>query len=232
MVTFFVGLFTGCFRMLSSVYAILAHLSDFPCSADMSLNAFYRPTRFYFLKVLMVDFFAADQLTSQIPLMRHLESSACYFLAKSFKTHGLPTCKSGRMYRELGYVILSWPYYWRADLTSPDPTSLTTNKWAVLHHLSNLFFKSFQKSTHKAANDPFGPKAADSIIVSYIGIIIPTLCTEVTFLLHIFFPLRSELDSGKYPMPLGLDEDGDFGRSDFLFNPLEIIWRCQKRTTS
>ncbi|KAL7144993.1 hypothetical protein ABFS83_07G049000 [Erythranthe nasuta] len=90
------------------------------------LNIFYRPTRFSFLrvirnivcspfyKVLMVDFFMADQLTSQIPLLRHMESAACYFTAGSFKTHRYETCKSGKMYRELAYVISFAPYYWRA----------------------------------------------------------------------------------------------------------------------
>ncbi|KAK4341671.1 hypothetical protein RND71_040172 [Anisodus tanguticus] len=109
------------------------------------LNIFYRPTRFYFLKVirnivcspfykvLMVDFFMADQLTSQIPLMRHLESSACHFLAGSLKTHGLPTCKSGRMYRELAYVISFAPYYWRAMQCA--------RRWfdeSDINHLANL----------------------------------------------------------------------------------------------
>ncbi|KAH6821915.1 phosphate 1 [Perilla frutescens var. hirtella] len=79
------------------------------------LNIFYRPTRYCFLrvirnivcspfyKVLMVDFFMADQLTT-----------ACYFLAGSFKTHRYETCKSGKLYRELAYVISFAPYYWRA----------------------------------------------------------------------------------------------------------------------
>ncbi|KAL7591440.1 phosphate transporter PHO1 [Lactuca sativa] len=90
------------------------------------LNIFYLPTRYCFLrvirniicsplyKVLMMDFFMADQLTSQIPLLRHMESTACYFLAGSFKTHHYHTCKSGKLYRELAYVISFAPYYWRA----------------------------------------------------------------------------------------------------------------------
>ncbi|XP_073287979.1 phosphate transporter PHO1-like [Primulina huaijiensis] len=89
-------------------------------------NIFYRSTRFCFLrvirnivcspfyKVLMVDFFMADQLTSQITLLRHMESAACYFLAGCFKTHQYETCKSGKLYRELAYVISFAPYYWRA----------------------------------------------------------------------------------------------------------------------
>ncbi|XWS39159.1 hypothetical protein CRYUN_Cryun18bG0026300 [Craigia yunnanensis] len=89
-------------------------------------NIFYRPTRYCFLriirniicsplyKVLMVDFFMADQLTSQIPLLRHLESTACYFLAGNFKTHEYATCKNGKPYRQIAYVISFLPYYWRA----------------------------------------------------------------------------------------------------------------------
>ncbi|KAH0993751.1 hypothetical protein GBA52_005234 [Prunus armeniaca] len=89
-------------------------------------DIFYRPTRYCFIrvirnivcsplyKVLMVDFFMADQLTSQIPLLRHMESTACYFLAGSFRTHQYETCRTGRLFRELLYVISFLPYYWRA----------------------------------------------------------------------------------------------------------------------
>ncbi|KAL4289953.1 hypothetical protein GQ457_14G013580 [Hibiscus cannabinus] len=89
-------------------------------------NIFYQPTRYCFLRIIrnilcsplykvwMVDFFMADQLTSQIPLLRHLESTACYFLAGSFKTHEYATCKNGKLYRQLAYVISFLPYYWRA----------------------------------------------------------------------------------------------------------------------
>ncbi|MBA0827756.1 hypothetical protein Goarm_012505, partial [Gossypium armourianum] len=48
-----------------------------------------------------------------IPLLRHLESTACYFLAGSFKTHQY-TCKNGSLYRQFAYVISFSPYYWRA----------------------------------------------------------------------------------------------------------------------
>ncbi|KAK3005889.1 hypothetical protein RJ639_017789 [Escallonia herrerae] len=90
------------------------------------LNIFYRSTRYCFIrvmcnivcspcyKVLMVDVFIADQLTSQIPLLRYLESSACYFYLGSFGTHRYETCNSGKLYRELAYVISFAPYYWRA----------------------------------------------------------------------------------------------------------------------
>ncbi|XP_020887661.1 phosphate transporter PHO1 [Arabidopsis lyrata subsp. lyrata] len=98
----------------------------FICVLICPFDTFYRPTRFCFIrilrnivcspfyKVLMVDFFMADQLTSQIPLLRHLESTGCYFLAQSFKTHEYNTCKNGRIYRELAYLISFSPYFWRA----------------------------------------------------------------------------------------------------------------------
>ncbi|XP_072968909.1 phosphate transporter PHO1-2-like [Typha angustifolia] len=89
-------------------------------------NVFYRSTRYCllrvlrnivlspFYKVLMVDFFMADQLTSQIPLLRHMEFTACYFMAGGFKTHSYETCTRSNQYKLLAYVISFLPYYWRA----------------------------------------------------------------------------------------------------------------------
>ncbi|XP_010905832.1 phosphate transporter PHO1-2 [Elaeis guineensis] len=90
------------------------------------INIFYRPTRYSFLrvirnimfspfyKVLMVDFFMADQLTSQIPLLRHMEFTACYFMAGGFRIHPYETCTRSQQYKLLAYVISFLPYYWRA----------------------------------------------------------------------------------------------------------------------
>ncbi|KAK2455881.1 phosphate transporter PHO1 [Trifolium repens] len=89
-------------------------------------DIFYRPTRYCFLrvirnivcspfyKVLLVDFFMADQLTSQIPLLRHLETTSCNLLGRVFKTHHPDACHSGRVYMEITYIISFMPYYWRA----------------------------------------------------------------------------------------------------------------------
>ncbi|WOK95395.1 phosphate transporter PHO1-2-like [Canna indica] len=89
-------------------------------------NIFYRSTRYCFLrvirniafsplyKVLMVDFFMADQLTSQIPLLRHVEFTACYFMAAGFKVHPYETCTRSHQYKLLAYIISFLPYYWRA----------------------------------------------------------------------------------------------------------------------
>ncbi|KAL5122117.1 Phosphate transporter PHO1 [Glycine soja] len=89
-------------------------------------DIFYRPTRFCFIrvirnivcspfyKVLLVDFFMADQLTSQIPLLRHLETTGCHIFARVFKSHHPEACHSGRLYIEITYLISFLPYWWRA----------------------------------------------------------------------------------------------------------------------
>ncbi|KAI9070810.1 hypothetical protein K1719_047227 [Acacia pycnantha] len=89
-------------------------------------DIFYRPTRYCFIrvirnivcspfyKVLLVDFFMADQLTSQIPLLRHLETTTCHLFARIFNTYHPEACHSGRLYIEITYIISFSPYYWRA----------------------------------------------------------------------------------------------------------------------
>ncbi|CAJ1967084.1 unnamed protein product [Sphenostylis stenocarpa] len=89
-------------------------------------DIFYRPTRFCFIrvirniacspfyKVLLVDFFMADQLTSQIPLLKHLETTGCHIFSRVFKTHHPEACHSGRLYVEITYLISFLPYWWRA----------------------------------------------------------------------------------------------------------------------
>ncbi|XP_039134744.1 phosphate transporter PHO1-2-like [Dioscorea cayenensis subsp. rotundata] len=89
-------------------------------------NICYRSTRYSFLRVmrniacsplysvLMVDFFMADQLTSQIPLLRHLEFTTCYFMAEGLKTHNYDTCTRSQQYKLVAYIISFLPYYWRA----------------------------------------------------------------------------------------------------------------------
>ncbi|KAF8392158.1 hypothetical protein HHK36_022500 [Tetracentron sinense] len=98
----------------------------FTCLLILPFNIFYRSSRYYFIrvirnilcspfyKVVMVDFFMADQLTSQIPLLRYMEYTICSFLARRFQTHQYETCKSGKLYRDLAYVISVSPYYLRA----------------------------------------------------------------------------------------------------------------------
>ncbi|KAG6668588.1 phosphate transporter PHO1-like isoform X2 [Carya illinoinensis] len=80
------------------------------CFSRVIRNIFFAP----FYKVPLVDFFMADQLTSQIQLLRQMEYAACYFLAGSFGTLQYGTCSKGRLFKDLTYVISFMPYYWRA----------------------------------------------------------------------------------------------------------------------
>ncbi|PKA60587.1 Phosphate transporter PHO1 [Apostasia shenzhenica] len=66
------------------------------------------------LLVLMADFFMADQLTSQIPLLRHIEFTTCYYMAEGFKSHPYEVCTNSKHYKLLAYVISFLPYYCRA----------------------------------------------------------------------------------------------------------------------
>lgn len=89
-------------------------------------NIFYRSSRYCFLrvirniilsplyKVLMLDFFMADQLCSQVPLLRNLEFVACYYITGSFKTQDYGYCMRAKHYRDLAYAVSFLPYYWRA----------------------------------------------------------------------------------------------------------------------
>lgn len=89
-------------------------------------NIFYRSSRFKFLqvirnivfsplyKVVMLDFFMADQLCSQVPLLRNLEFVACYYITGSYKTQDYGYCTRTAHYRDLAYAVSFLPYYWRA----------------------------------------------------------------------------------------------------------------------
>ncbi|XP_058746493.1 phosphate transporter PHO1-like [Vicia villosa] len=89
-------------------------------------DIFYRPTRYFFIrvickivcspffKVMLIDMFMVDQLTSQIPLLRHLETTSYNFFIKVFKIHHHDTRHSRTLYMEITSFILFFPYYWGA----------------------------------------------------------------------------------------------------------------------
>ncbi|GAB4828938.1 Phosphate transporter PHO1 1 [Ancistrocladus abbreviatus] len=89
-------------------------------------NIVYRSSRYHLLqvlrnivfsplyKVVMLDFFMADQLCSQVPMLRHLEYVACYYITGSYKTQDYGYCIRTTHYRDLAYAISFLPYYWRA----------------------------------------------------------------------------------------------------------------------
>uniref|UniRef100_A0A1D1YDE8 Phosphate transporter PHO1 1 n=1 Tax=Anthurium amnicola TaxID=1678845 RepID=A0A1D1YDE8_9ARAE len=89
-------------------------------------NILYRTSRYCFIrvirniilsplyKVVMVDFFMADQLCSQVPMLRNLEYVACYYITGSYKTQDYGFCNRTTHYRDLAYAVSFLPYYWRA----------------------------------------------------------------------------------------------------------------------
>ncbi|KAK8487025.1 hypothetical protein V6N11_068395 [Hibiscus sabdariffa] len=89
-------------------------------------NIFYYSSRYRFLgvirnivlsplyKVVMLDFFMADQLCSQVPMLRNLEYVACYYITGSYKTQDYGYCMRAKHYRDLAYAVSFLPYYWRA----------------------------------------------------------------------------------------------------------------------
>ncbi|XP_074585061.1 phosphate transporter PHO1 homolog 1-like [Curcuma longa] len=89
-------------------------------------NIIYKSSRYCFLrvirniilsplyKVVMVDFFMADQLCSQVPLLRNMEYVACYYITGSYKTQDYGLCIRSKHYRDLSYAVSFLPYYWRA----------------------------------------------------------------------------------------------------------------------
>uniref|UniRef100_A0ACD5ZSG8 Uncharacterized protein n=1 Tax=Avena sativa TaxID=4498 RepID=A0ACD5ZSG8_AVESA len=86
----------------------------------------YRSSRYQFLiairniiltpfyKVVMVDFFMADQLCSQVPVLRSLEYLACYYITSSYRTQDYGYCTRVKHFRDLAYAVSFLPYYWRA----------------------------------------------------------------------------------------------------------------------
>ncbi|CAO2209239.1 unnamed protein product [Urochloa humidicola] len=90
------------------------------------LNVAYRSSRFRFLrilrnivlaplyKVVMVDFFMADQLCSQVPMLRTMEYLACYYISGSYRTQDYGYCVTTKHIRDLAYAVSFLPYYWRA----------------------------------------------------------------------------------------------------------------------
>ncbi|KAF9626050.1 hypothetical protein IFM89_030718 [Coptis chinensis] len=88
-------------------------------------NVIYQSSRYRFLKVIrnivltplykvvMLDFFMADQFCSQVPMLRNLEYVACYYITGSYKTEDYGFCMT-KHYRDLAYAVSFLPYYWRA----------------------------------------------------------------------------------------------------------------------
>ncbi|CAI0458803.1 unnamed protein product [Linum tenue] len=132
--TIVLGVMFGHLALLAKGYSYYSHIQAVPgllLLAFLGLlfcpfNIFYKSSRYRFLcvirnivlspmyKVVMLDFFMADQLCSQVPMLRNLEYVACYYITGSYKTQDYNYCMKAKHYRDLAYAVSFLPYYWRA----------------------------------------------------------------------------------------------------------------------
>ncbi|CAK9867671.1 unnamed protein product [Sphagnum jensenii] len=90
------------------------------------LNMWYRSSRWFLLKVLLrivsaplykvvlVDFFLADQLTSQVPMLRNMEFVLCYYCGGYYRSRDHEACTSSQnVYMAWTYIIALLPYWLR-----------------------------------------------------------------------------------------------------------------------
>ncbi|CAK7326484.1 unnamed protein product [Dovyalis caffra] len=96
-VTFFIGLFTGCFIALLVGYVIMARITGMYRRQPDSV---YMETAYPVLR--------------QVPMLRNLEYVACYYLTGSYKNQDYGYCMRAKHYRDLAYAVSFLPYYWRA----------------------------------------------------------------------------------------------------------------------
>lgn len=89
-------------------------------------NICYRPSRFFiltnlrhivlapFYKVVMADFFLADQLTSQVYMFRNAEYVLCYSIFGHFKEENIDRCSGDNWhFLTIAYLVSMVPYWWR-----------------------------------------------------------------------------------------------------------------------
>ncbi|KAI3954393.1 hypothetical protein MKW92_041197 [Papaver armeniacum] len=87
-------------------------------------NIVYRSSRYFllvcffhcicapFYKVLLPDFFLADQLTSQVQAIRSIEYYICYYGGRGFKSRD-SSCKKTGVFKVFNFIIASIPYSFR-----------------------------------------------------------------------------------------------------------------------
>ncbi|KAG6556594.1 hypothetical protein Mapa_001535 [Marchantia paleacea] len=88
-------------------------------------NFCYRSSRVFLLKtllhivcaplykVVLADFFLADQLTSQVPSFRQLEYVLCYYIGSYYKRGNGEACTKNVHFQRVVYVVSLAPYWWR-----------------------------------------------------------------------------------------------------------------------
>ncbi|GFZ00326.1 EXS (ERD1/XPR1/SYG1) family protein [Actinidia rufa] len=102
----FTGICTGSFAVKSLSLLTIRSRPEILAPRDFHM--------ILWLGVVMLDFFMADQLCSQVPMLRNLEYVMCYYITGSFKTQDYGYCMRTKNYRDLAYAVSFLPYYWRA----------------------------------------------------------------------------------------------------------------------
>ncbi|KAL3679556.1 hypothetical protein R1sor_022512 [Riccia sorocarpa] len=102
-----------------SVFMLMVVVLLFP------FNMFKRSSRIFFIttfihlslapfyKVLLKDFFLGDQLTSQVPMLRDLVFTLCYYTGGFFKQRDADRCVTNETYRAFIMIVSLIPYWWR-----------------------------------------------------------------------------------------------------------------------
>ncbi|KAK1390601.1 phosphate transporter PHO1-like [Heracleum sosnowskyi] len=87
-------------------------------------NIIYRSSRYFLItsifhcvcaplyKVVLADFFLADQFTSQVQAFRSFEFYICYYSSGKYKVRE-NTCKSNDVYNTFNFIVAGIPYWWR-----------------------------------------------------------------------------------------------------------------------
>ncbi|KAL8121811.1 phosphate transporter PHO1 homolog 3-like [Apium graveolens] len=87
-------------------------------------NIIYRSSRYFLItcivhcvcaplyKVVLADFFLADQFTSQVQAFRSFEFYICYYTSGKYKVRE-NTCRSNDVYNTFNFIVAGTPYCWR-----------------------------------------------------------------------------------------------------------------------
>ncbi|OAE19751.1 hypothetical protein AXG93_2958s1270 [Marchantia polymorpha subsp. ruderalis] len=65
------------------------------------------------IAVVLADFFLADQMTSQVPMLRNLQYVTCYYFGSFFTEGDADSCLDNDQYKGLTYLMSLLPYWWR-----------------------------------------------------------------------------------------------------------------------
>ncbi|XP_017221657.1 phosphate transporter PHO1 homolog 3 [Daucus carota subsp. sativus] len=90
----------------------------------LPFNIIYRSSRYFLLtcifhcicaplyKVVLSDFFLADQFTSQVQAFRNLEFYICYYSSGDYKRRE-NSCKDNEVFNTFNFIVAAIPYTWR-----------------------------------------------------------------------------------------------------------------------